>query len=70
MLLSKDASRNWISFLDEFGFQQWVIVPTHKNDRIVDQFITSEEVEVSEPLVNFITRSDHGILTFRKSTNI
>ena len=50
MLLSKDASRNSISFLDEFGLQQQVTVPTHKRGGISDQVITSEEVEESEPL--------------------
>ena len=51
-------------FLDEFGLQQQVIVPSHKNGRILDQVITSEEVEVSEPLVNFITSSCHGVVHF------
>ena len=46
MLLSNDASRNWISFLGEFGLQQQVTVPTHKSGGIIDQVITSEEVEV------------------------
>ena len=55
MLLSNDASRNWISFLDGFGLQQQVTVPTHKSGGILDQVITSEEVEVSEPLVNLTT---------------
>ena len=64
MLLSNDASRNWISFLDEFGLQQRVSVPTHRNGGILDQVITSEEVEVSEPLVNFVTSSDHGLVHF------
>ena len=47
MLLSNDASRNWISFLGGFGLQQQVTVPTHKSGGILDQVITSEEVEVS-----------------------
>ena len=64
MLLSNDASRNWISFLDEFGLQQQVTVPTHKTGGFLDQVITSEEIEVSEPLVNFITSSDHGVVHF------
>ena len=63
MLLSNDASRNWI-FLDEFGLQQQITVPTHKSGGILDQVIASEEVEVSEPLVNFITSSDHGVVHF------
>ena len=58
MLLSNDASRNSISFLDEFGLQQEVTVPTHKSGGISDQVITSEEVEESEPLVSFGTSSD------------
>ena len=57
-------------FLDEFGLQQQIIVTTHKNGRILDQVLTFEEVEVSEPLVNFITSSDHGVLTFCKCTKI
>ena len=64
MLPSNDASRNWISFLDEFGLQHQVTVPTHEIGGIFDQVITSEEVEASEPLVNFITSSDHGIVHF------
>ena len=64
MLLSNDATRNWTSFLDEFGLQKQVTVPTHKGGRILDQVITSEEVEVSEPLVSFITSSDHGVFHF------
>ena len=64
MLLSNDASRNRISFLDEFGLQQQVTVPTHKSGGILVQVITSVEVEVSEPLVNFITSSDHGVVHF------
>ena len=64
MLLSNDASRNWISVLDEFGLQHQVTVPTQKSGGILDQVITSEEVEVSEPLVNFITSSDHGVVHF------
>ena len=62
MLLSSDASRNWISFLDEFGLQQQVTVPAHKIGGILDQ-ITFEEVEVSELLVNFIS-SDLGVVHF------
>ena len=42
MLLSNDESRNWISFLDEFGLQQLVTLPTHKNSGVLDQAITSE----------------------------
>ena len=61
MLPSKDASRNWISFLDDFGWQQQVTVPTHK---FLDLVITSEEVEVSEPLVSFVTSYDHGVVHF------
>ena len=64
MLLSNDSSRNWCSFLDEFGLQQQVTVPTHKSGGSVDQVITSEEVEVSEPLVSFVTSSDHGVAHF------
>ena len=64
MLLSNDASRNWISVLDEFGLQDQVTVPSHKSGGILDQVITSEEVEVSEPLVNFFTSSDHGVVHF------
>ena len=64
MLLSNDASRNWISSLDESGLQQQVTLPTHKSGGVLDQVITSEEVEVSEPLVNFITSSDHGVVHF------
>ena len=52
------------SFLDEFCLQQQVTVPTHKSGGILDQVITSEEVEVSEPLVNFITSSDRGVVHF------
>ena len=44
--------------------QQQVTLPTHKSGGILDQVITSEEVEVSEPLVNFITSSDHGVVHF------
>ena len=44
--------------------QQQVTVPTHKIGGILNQVITSEEVEVSEPLVNFITSSDHGVVHF------
>ena len=51
-------------FLDEFGLQQHVTVPTHENAGILDQIIISEEVEVSDPLVNFITSSDHGVVQF------
>ena len=64
MLLSNDESRNWISFLDEFGLQQQVTVPTHKNGGNLDQVIKYEEVESSEPLVIFITSSDHGVVHF------
>ena len=67
MLLSNDASRNWISFLDDFGLQQKVTevtVPTHKIGGILSHVITSEEVEVSEAPVNFITSSDHGVVHF------
>ena len=42
MLLSNDASRNWISFLDEIYLQQQVTAPNHKNGKILDQVITSE----------------------------
>ena len=62
MLILNDASRNWISFLDEFGLQQQVTVLTHKKSGILNQVITSEKVEVSEPLVNFVTSSDHGVV--------
>ena len=58
MLLSNDGSRNLISFLDEFGLQQQVTVSTHKIGGMLDQVITSEEVEVPEPLVSFVTSSD------------
>ena len=64
MLLSNDASRNCISFLDEFGLPQQVAVPTHRSCRILDQVITSEEVELSEPLLSFVTSSDHGVVHF------
>ena len=50
--------------MDEFGLQQQVSVPTHRNGGILDQVITSEEVEVSEPLINFVTSSDHGVVHF------
>ena len=56
--------QNWISFLDEFGLQQQVNVHTHKCSKILDQVITSEEVEVSEPLASFVTSSDHGVVHF------
>ena len=46
MLLSNDLSRDWNSFLDEFGLQEQVTVATHKNGGILDQVITSEEVDV------------------------
>ena len=46
MLLSNDASRNWISFLDKYALQQQVSVPTLRSGGILDQVITSEEVEV------------------------
>ena len=64
MLLSNDASRNWISFLDEFGLQQQGTARTQKSGRVLDQVITSEKGEVSEPLVNFVTSSDHGVMHF------
>ena len=51
-------------FWDKFCLQQQVAVPTHKSGGILDQFITSEEVEVSEPLVSFVTSSDHGVVHF------
>ena len=50
--------------MDEFGLQQKIIVPTHKCGGILDQVITSEKVEVSEPLVSFLTSSDHGVVHF------
>ena len=50
--------------MDEFGLQQHITVPTYKCGGIVDLVITSEEVEVSEPLVNFGTNSDHGVMHF------
>ena len=53
-----------IGFLDEFGLQQQVTVPTHKSGGILDQVITSEEIEVSEHLVNFFPCSDHGVVHF------
>ena len=62
MLLSNDASRNWISFLDNFGLQKQFTVPNHKIGGISDQVNTSEEVEVSEALVSFVTSSDHGFV--------
>ena len=46
-------------FWDEFGSQQQFTVPTHRNGGILEQVITSEAVEVSEPLVSFVTSSDH-----------
>ena len=64
MLLSNDASRNWNSFLDEFVLKQQVTVPTHKSGGILEHVITSEEVEVSDPLVIFVTSSDHGVVHF------
>ena len=64
MLLSNVASRNWTSFVEEFGFQQQFTVPFYKSGGILDQVITSEEVVVSEPLVNFVTSSDHGAVHF------
>ena len=63
MLLSNDAPRNWISFLDEFVLQLQVTVRTHNSGGILDQVITSE-VEVSELLVNFVTSADHGVVHF------
>ena len=62
MLLSNDASRKRSSFLDEFGLQQQVSGPTHKSGVILEQFNESEDVEVSEPFVNFVTSSDHGVV--------
>ena len=44
--------------------QHQVSVPTHRNGGILDQIITSEVIEVSEPLVNFVTSSDHGVVHF------
>ena len=64
MLLYNDASRNWSSFLDEFVLQQQVTVPTHKSAGLFDPVIKSEEFEVSEPLLNFVTSSDHGVVHF------
>ena len=52
------------SLFVKVGLQQQIIVPTHKSGGILDQVITSEEVEVSEPLVNFVTSSDHGVVHF------
>ena len=51
-------------FWNNFGLQQQVIVPAQKSDGILDQVFTSEEVEVSEPLVSFVTSSDHGVEHF------
>ena len=39
-------------------------MPTHKSGGILDQAIKSEEVEVSEPRVNFVTSSDLGVVLF------
>ena len=64
MLLSNNASRIRISFLLDFGLQQQVSVPTHKSGGNLDQVFTSEEVAVSEPLVSFVTSSDHEIVHF------
>ena len=50
--------------MDEFGLHQQVSVRTHRNGGNLNQFITSEEVVVSEPLVNFVTISDHGVVHF------
>ena len=61
MLLSNNASSNWISFLDEFSLQKQVTVLTHKSG-ILDQVSSSQELEVSEPLVTFVTSSDHGVV--------
>ena len=51
-------------FSNEFGLQRQFTVPTHKSVGFLDQVITSEEVEVSKPLVNFFTSSDHGVVHF------
>ena len=51
-------------FLDEFDLQHQIIVPTRKYSGSLDQVISSEEVEVSEPLVSFLKSSDHGVLHF------
>ena len=51
-------------FWDEFGLKQQVTVPTDRSDGVLDQVITSEEVEVLEPLSNFITSSDNGVVPF------
>ena len=51
-------------FLEEFGLQQQVTLRTHKSGGVLDQVITSEEVEVSEPVVNFVRSSDHGVVHF------
>ena len=58
-----NESRNWI-FLNEIGLQQQFTVRTHKIGGILDQFITSEDVEVSESLANFLTSSDHEVMHF------
>ena len=39
-------------------------MPTQKKVGILDQIIKSEEVEVSEHLVSFITNSDHGVVHY------
>ena len=61
MLLSKDSSKNRTSFLDEFCLQQQVTMSNHKNSGILDHVITSGDIEVSEPLANFVMTSDRGV---------
>ena len=39
-------------------------MPTQKSGGILEQVITSEEVEISEPLVNFVTSPDRGFMHF------
>ena len=36
-----------------------VTLPAHKDGANLEQVITSEEVEVSKPLVSFLTGADH-----------
>ena len=50
--------------MDEFGLQQQVAVPTQKSGGILNQVSTSEEVELSEPLVSFVTSSNPVVLQF------
>ena len=50
--------------LDASCLQQQFTVLTHKSGQILVQVITSEEIEVSETLVSFVTSSYHGVVPF------